>query len=86
MSTDRARTAVCLSAILGQCFSFLHGTPERMLTAESFHGYLVTCFRKAGLPKLNNNKSITYMDVADLDDNQLSRKWVEWARDESWKR
>lgn len=57
-----------------------------MLTAESFHGCLVTFNRKAGLIKLVDKNAIKYEQVANMDAATLEATWKEWARRESLRR
>lgn len=85
-ASEEMRLDVNLSALLGQCFSFLYGTPKHMLTAESFHGTLCTMARRNGLSKTIKRNPITYNQVEHLDPVHLKRKWREWAQQETLRR
>ena len=82
MATEESRVAVMLSALLGQCFSFLYGQPKQMLTAESFHGSLSTKARRSGLAKLQRNP----IPDLDVESDKLKKRWREWAKQETLRR
>lgn len=86
VAKEETRLAVTLSALLGQCFSFLYGKPKHMLTAESFHGTLCTMARRNGLSKTIKPNPITYSQVENLDPARLRRKWREWGQQETLRR
>lgn len=83
MATEESRVAVMLSALLGQCFSFLYGQPKQMLTAESFHGSLSTKARRSGLSKQLQRNPIPDLDV---EPDKLQKRWREWAKQETLRR
>lgn len=85
-ASEEMRLDVNLSALLGQCFSFLYGKPKHMLTAESFHGTLCTMARRNGLTKKIKPNPVTYEQVANLDAVRLQRKWREWGQQETLRR
>lgn len=75
-----------LSALIGQSFSFLHGRPREMLTAESFHETVCGTARRSGLfPNIAPNP-VTYELVRDLDGPALQRRWRQWAMQETFRR
>ncbi len=80
------RADVNLSALLGQCFSFLYGKPKHMFTAESFHAMLCTMARRNGLSGSVKGNPVTYAHVENLDGARLRRKWREWGHQESLRR
>ncbi len=86
MATEATRIAVTLSALLGQCFSFLYGQPKQMLTAESCHGILCTMARRSGLLKVMKRNPISYDVIRDLDPEALEQRWREWGHREMLRR
>ncbi|BEI93549.1 uncharacterized protein CcaverHIS019_0600080 [Cutaneotrichosporon cavernicola] len=86
MQDAEMRLDVNLSALLGQCFSFLHGKPKHMLTAESFHALLCTMARRNGLSGTLKSNPISYANVEHLDSVRLKRKWREWGHQETLRR
>lgn len=87
MANEATRVAVTLSALLGQCFSFLYGQPKQMLTAEAFHGTLCTMARRSGLLKAAaQDNPISSQDISSLDDQALQQTWREWSRYEMLRR
>ena len=87
MATEATRVAVTLSALLGQCFSFLFGQPKQMLTAEAFHGTLCTMARRSGLVKVAaQNNPISGESLGRLDNEELEETWREWGRQEMLRR
>jgi len=86
MATEESRVAVMLSALLGQCFSFLYGKPKQMLTAESFHGSLSTKARRSGLAKQLERNPISADQLDNLDPARLKKRWREWGRHETLRR
>lgn len=86
MASDDTRLDATLSALIGQSFSFLHGCPREMLTAESFHETVCSMARRSGLfPKINPNP-ITFEMVQDLEGDTLLRRWRQWGRQETFRR
>ena len=86
MATETNRVAVTLSALLGQCFSFLYGQPKTQLTAEFFHGTLCSMARRGGFLGLMRESPITYADVKHLQGADLERVWRDWGRREMLRR
>jgi hypothetical protein len=86
MSTQKERISVTLSGFLGQCFSFLYGKPKQMLTAEGFHGCLITFARRTGPRNLAKTDNIPTHDLASLDSTSVEVYWRIWAETESLRR
>lgn len=86
MATESTRLSVTVSALLGQCFSFLYGKPKQMLTAESFHGTVCTMARRSGMLKAMKQDPISYDDIGDLDPQILQERWRAWGRHEMLRR
>lgn len=86
MASVDTRLDATLSALIGQCFSFLHGRPREMLTAESFHETVCGMARRSGLfPKIEPNP-ITFDMVRDLEGEALNQRWRQWGRQETLRR
>ncbi|BEJ16607.1 hypothetical protein CspHIS471_0600080 [Cutaneotrichosporon sp. HIS471] len=86
MQDAEMRLNVNLSALLGQCFSFLYGKPKHMFTAESFHALLCSMARRNGLSGTLKSNPISYANVEHLDSVCLKRKWREWGHQETLRR
>jgi len=86
MATETSRIAICISALLGQSFSFLYGQPRQMLTAELYHGTMGSLFRRSGLLGLMTRRPISFDEVDHLTPEGLEQRWRIWARQEMLKR